>query len=220
MDTIKKSAPARKDGNLLQMAKAIYDEVQSSVKSQVEEAESKLLVRVGKMFEREITDRLEKEFSKRLPLVQAQHKKELSVLRQVYEKKLETLQKAYEAGQEQIKSLLQNLPAPYIQFSVPEKAIEIKQLPSQVMVSVPENAIEVKQLPSQVSVEVKPADVQPVINLPEQKSIIQMPEQAAPVVNVSVPPPRLVKKTFEYSQHGQPLTVMEEEIKDDKESNK
>ena len=143
MATIKESLLDKKNTHLLQMAKAIYDEVQSSVGSQIEKAESKILLRIGKMLEHEISDRLEKEFAKRLPAALA-----------FYRKELEKLQKTYEGGQNQIMDLLKNLPP-----------------------------------------------------------------QPAPIVQVSVPPPRLVKKEFSYNQYGQPHEVVEREIEEKQPTN-
>lgn len=41
---------------------------------------------------------------------------------------------------------------------------------------------------------------------------VNIPEQPVPNVEVTVPPPRLVDKTFSYDEHGRPLRVTEKEI--------
>ncbi len=66
-----------------------------------------------------------------------------------------------------------------------------------------------------VTVNVPESAVQ--VHVPAAQVNVTVPEQAAPVVNVAaaevtVPPPRLTKKTLEYDAHGRPVVITEQEI--------
>lgn len=233
-----KIAPSGYQEDLLQATKAIHDSLKNSLGGQIKSLEDKvqgfdseIVLRIGKMFQREFESRIAG-----------------------MEKNLEVLQKSHDDSISSILQLLKSLPIPQVSVTVPDKAIEVKQLPSQV--TIPKDAITVNvqqkdvvvNIPKQdqpkievaapsVTVNVpeqKPADIHvnvprqdtPVVNVAAPNVTIDVPKQEAPTVNVnvpeqkpadvqvSVPPPRLVKKTFAYDEQGRPTTVTEEEIKE------
>lgn len=122
-------------GGILEASKAIHaaihDELRLSMSAGLKSFESDLMLRVGAMFEKELNRRV-------TPTM-----KEM-------EDRMIALEKSYENGMKQVQSILKALPTPIVNLSVPENAIQVKQLP--VQFNVPENAIQVKMEPSQVVV--------------------------------------------------------------------
>jgi len=162
-----------------------------------------------------VTKALEVEFSRRLDAIAGQKGDYLANIQKSYEL-------GYQAGFDQIKTLLQSLPVPQVNISVPENAIQVKQQPSQVTVNVPDHAIEVKMLPSQVilpenAIQMKMLPSQVDVHVPEKAIQVQMekslvtvnvPEQKAADVHFNVPV-RKVKKLISYDSLGRPVEIIE-----------
>ncbi len=166
----------------------------------------------------------EKSYGERLALLEKSYQERLLVLEKSLGERVALLEASYFAGLEQVKELLKALPIP--QVIVPENAIQVKQLPSQVVL--PEGAIrvDVNQSTPQVNVSIPEKSLS--VEVHQLPSIVNMTEksfhftvdQPAPQVNFSVPenafhlevPQRgLVRKSISYNDHGQPVEILESE---------
>ncbi len=150
-----------------------------------------------------VSKAFEEEFGKRIKLLSGSGD-QIADLMKSYEM-------GYNTGLEQVKMLLKSLPVPQVNVSIPEHAIQIKQLPSHVNFSVPDHAIQVKMMPSHVDVHFP----EKAISVQMEKSIINVhPEVKSPDVHVSVPRMR-VKKLITYDQEGRPAEVTETQEKEE-----
>lgn len=171
-------------GELVQASKAIHDEIKSSVDARLADVETELVLRLGKSLDQRITKVIAEVVEKSLADLERKHQESIGFLKQAFTDALSSVENV-------VRSL--QIPSPQILVTVPESK------PPDVIVNVPE------ALPSPV--EVILPDMQPnfSVNVPQQKS--------ADVV-VNVPPPRRLKKSILYNQHGQPVETLEEEVKD------
>ncbi len=196
-----------------------YDSLTNEVSSVAKEADERMQA-LKKSFEAR-TDIISKAFEEKFD-------QRAENLNRAYEAKSEHMMKTYETlqatGIEHIKSVLSSLPAPHITLNTPEikppeMTVNFPELrpvfnlegmkPSNVIVNVPELRMpqHVINLPNQL-----PAEV--VIHIPEYKQpdiIVNVPE-AHQTIQVQVPQPQLLEKTFEYDQYNRPSRVLEKAI--------
>ena len=181
--------------DLMEASKTVYDQVLVKslelVEDKIKDTEINLVSRVVKVLRKEVEDMVS------------------SIMISVKEQ-IEEMSRRYEASLNHTHELIKSLPTPQVNFSVPENAIQIKQLPSQVNVespqvhfSVPENAIQIKQEKSIVN-----------FTMPEMKSPdihVNVPELKLPQVNVNVPKRGKVSKSISYDDNGRPIQIEERE---------
>lgn len=200
--------------DVLQAVKAVRDGLRKEMESALQSVKSSLVFDMGKMLESALSEfrknneqrvkSIRDEYEKSIKSLCDQHASQLTALNNMHG---ESLQKLTEV----IKSLGE-LPPPTVNVNVPSEAIEVKMLPSQVIV--PSEAIMVKMLPSQVIV---PNSAIEVKMLPSQ---VVLPNEAIrvevgqPNIQVSVPQPRLVKKSISYDEYGRPAEIQEHDAGD------
>lgn len=189
----------RKD--VIDATKAIYDEVKDLNKGLLRDNEDSIVLRVCKAVDAEYEKRfaeLRKQMVKNFEEVKSHLVAEFKSQTEQYITKTMELQGSYAAGLEYVKSLLAALPeaivksAPVVNFHVPENAILVKQLPSQVVVTEKAFNLQLEQAPA------------PVVN-------VSVPE-VRPEVTVSVPQRRLVRKSLSYDEYGRPVQIDEQEV--------
>ncbi len=203
--------------SLLADNKSFSDQVKSAlasrfddVEERVRNAETKMVVRVGKTINDEITRILEKkledlelnlvarvsktfedEFSKRLDNILGRFESKVSS----HEEKVLLLKNAHEIESSQIKSLLQSLslPVPQVNVSIPEYKSMDERMEERVaglqkayeggLFEMKEMLSIFKSMPSPVVNVTMPSQEAPTVNvtMPEQKAL------AAPIVTVNVP---------------------------------
>ncbi len=149
-----------------------------------------------------VSKALEEEFSKRIEVISGKGGQLAEVLK--------SYELGYQAGLDQVKMLLQALPVPQVNVTIPDHAIQVKQLPSHVSFNLPDQAIQVKMMPSHVDVHIP----EKAISVQMEKSIVNIhPEVKSPDVHVNMPR-RRVKKLITYGEDNRPMTVTEIEEED------
>lgn len=188
-------------GELVQAAKAIHDQLVTTMSDRLGLAETEIGLRLGKVLDARLTKAMEVElvkalevvqgrYEKRLELMEQSHRKSMEALAQQYDEKVGFLKAAYESGLERMESLVRSIqiPPPTVRVESPVVNVTVPdQPPASVNVTVP--------VPE---VNVKAADVQ------------------APNVVVNVPS-RRTKKTITYDQYSRPESIISEDIIDSKD---
>ena len=175
---------ATTEDQLVQVGKAIHDELKSSTDRRLENLEAMVALRAAELIRKEIELRL-------------------SDLTDQFSAKVDDLRRGYVETLATLAEVIRTLPPPVVNVSVPEQPtplvnVSLPEMTPLVTVNVPE--LSVPQVYAPVSV-----------NLPELRPevLVNVPEQTLPQVTVTVPPPRLVKKEITYDGHGRPVIVTE-----------
>lgn len=199
--------------DVMEAAKAIRDGYRREMDTRLGEVKAQLALDLGKALEASLAKSLvafqeagerrikalHGEYEATVKGLVDQHQKQLGELNRMHGESLERLTQCVKA--------LHDVPPPSVSVTVPESAIEVKMLPSEV--HVPAEAITVKMLPSQV---VLPQSAIEVKMLPSQVVLPQdaiRVEVGQPNIQVSVPQPRLVKKSISYDEYGRPAEIQE-----------
>lgn len=165
--------------NIIDFAKAVRDEISEDVRGSIRSD----IVSVCKLLREEIDGRVQDKISS-------------------LEFRISSLEGQLESGLERIYKLLQALPTPVVNVSVPKQELSpvfnIKNPEPVVNVSVPRQETPI------VNVSV-PQQEAPVVN-------VNIPEQETPVVNVTVPPPRKVSKKVEFDAESSEWRISEEDV--------
>ena len=179
------------EDQLVQVGKAVHDELKSVFEKRLESLEAMVALRVADMIRREIDLRVDD-------------------LRKLLEDRMEALRRGYGESLTTIEQLVRTLPTPVVNVDVPGQAAPL------VTVNVPEQPVPVVNFNPTVNVpETETRIFAPVtVNMPEVRPevTVTVPEQSAPVVTVKIPPARLGRKTIEYDPYGRPVSVEEHDV--------
>lgn len=178
---------ATTEDQLVQVGKAIHDELKFSTDKRLENLEAMVALRTTELIRKEIELRL-------------------SDLMDQFSAKVDDLRRGYVETLATLAEVIRTLPPPVVNVSVPEQPtplvnVSLPEMTPLVTVNVPE--LSVPQVYAPVSV-----------NLPELRPevLVNVPGAPAPVITVEVPQPRLVQKKIEYDGYGRPVSVEEREV--------
>lgn len=214
MDTNGKPRGFATRGDLLEAGKAIHDKLHDGLDKRTKQLQQETLLQTGQVLAKslgEVKGDLDK-LTKDLEGEKADRHQNVAALRKEMSDRLEALEKMFAEGFSKMVEAIKSLPTPTVGVTIPENAILVQQVPSHVDVHLPEMSPNIS-LPEMAPV-VNVPELHPTFHMPQLSPVFQVPEQQS-VINVNVPKPRRVTKSFQYDQNGRPLSVTESEIKEE-----
>lgn len=216
--TAVKALKHRLEKDILVAVKTLKDHTADQIPSLLSSEVQKAFQESEEGWEKRLLD-MEGRFAKHLQDVEEKHLRDLRELSSRHERQVKELE---ERSSREVKALLEfhsqstthleslikglsQLPPPQVQVTVPENAIQVKQLPSEVHIESPQVFVP----PDSVRVHLdQPPAPQVVIS---DKAFHLQIDQPPAHVSVNVPHPRLVTKHIEYDQYGRPMHIEERE---------
>lgn len=132
---LKSSPSVFNKGDLLEMAKAIHDEVESTMQKRFDEwntrfknIESETVLRVGDYLKKEYNLLFKKELEEKLPAFVKRFEDQNQSQQKAFDSHIDTMRKTYETGVGQMIELMKSLPTPQVQVDNHTNLDQVKSL--------------------------------------------------------------------------------------------
>ena len=181
---------------ILQVVKAVRDEVKGMIGQKSQEFETQLSARIAGAIQREFGDKL--------LALEKSYEDKLSTTLEQWRRETENLVKSYDIALQQLLVVVKSLPTPTVNLPAESINVLVKAEAPTVNVNVPENAIQMSSPTVNVSVPTEAIKMMaPTVN-------VTVPEQAPPQVQVNVPQRKMIK-TISYDEQNRPSQIIEQE---------